>query len=160
MSPIMRTSVDIVNQMAAQPADDVLETIHAVMHLFRAQQYRTLRDGPHDLTHMDGKVLGFFARHPGATPSELAAHSGRDKGQLARLVAGLKDRGLLEASADAADRRSVRLRLTTEGRAVQKALQRQRQLLADAAVAGLTVEERRQLAALLDRVRSTLEGKS
>jgi hypothetical protein len=35
---------------------------------------------------MEGKVLGFFARHPGATQRDLAQHSGRDKAQLARLI--------------------------------------------------------------------------
>ncbi len=144
----------------AEPTDDVLEAIHAVMHLFRAVQYRVLRDGPHDVTHMDGKVLGFFARHPGATQSELAAHSGRDKGQLARLVAGLKERGLLEARADDADRRSVRLQLTTDGRAVHQTLQRQRRRLSDAAVAGLSAAEHRQLAALLERVRANLDAEA
>ncbi len=156
----MRKSVDHVNKTGVEPVDDVLESIHAVMHLFRSRQYRSANDGPHDLTHMDGKVLGFFARHPGATQSDLVAHSRRDKGQLARLIAGLKDRGLLEAEPDAADRRSVRLTLTAAGRAVQQTLLRQRRRLADAAVSGLTAAERRQLVALLDRVRSNLESAS
>jgi DNA-binding MarR family transcriptional regulator len=160
MSSIMRKSVDLVNQVAVEPDDDVLEAVHAVMHLFRSRQYRALRDGLQDLTHMDGKVLGFFARHPGATQSELSAHSGRDKGQLARLIAGLKERGLLEARADEADRRSLRLHLTADGRAVQQALRRRRQRLADAAVDGLSAAERHQLLALLARVRANLETTS
>ena len=153
----MRKQVDLVNQVGAAPADEVLEAIHSVMHLFRAQQYRVLRDGAHDLNHMDGKVLGFFSQHPGATQSDLALHSGRDKGQLARLIAGLKERGLLEARADEADRRSVRLQLSDQGRAVQQVLQRQRRRLAEAAVAGLTADERAALLALLGRVRGNLE---
>lgn len=153
----MRKSVDHVNQVAAEPLDDVLEATHAVMHAFRSRQYRVVRDGPHDLTHLEGKILGFFARHPGATQSEVVAHSGRDKGQLARLVATLKERGLLEARADENDRRNACLHLTSAGRAVQQALNRQRRRLADVAVAGLTSEERRVLVALLERVRSNLE---
>ena len=86
MSPIMRKSVDQVNQSAEVRDADVLELIHTVMHQVRSLQYRVLRDGPHDITHMDSKVLGFFGRHPGATQSEVAAHSGRDKAQLARLI--------------------------------------------------------------------------
>ncbi|MEY2873030.1 MAG: hypothetical protein RLZZ373_401, partial [Pseudomonadota bacterium] len=57
--------MDNVNHMAAP--DHPLELIHAVMHQYRSQQYQVLRDGPHDLTHMETKALGFFARHPGAT---------------------------------------------------------------------------------------------
>lgn len=144
--------------MANDAPDEVMECVHAVMHLFRAQQYRVLRGGAQELTHMDSKVLGFFARHPGGTQSDLAAHSGRDKGQLARLIGGLKERGLLQAQADETDRRTVRLSLTPQGRAAQQALQRQGRRVANAAVAGLSAEERAQLAALLRRVRANLEG--
>lgn len=149
MSPIMRKPVDA--------ADDVLERIHAVMHLYRAQQYRVRRDEPDAVTHMESKVLGFFARHPGATQSDLVAHSGRDKGQLARLIAGLRERALLEARTDEADRRSVRLQLSAAGQAADQALRRQARRLAGVAVKGLTEAEQDQLAALLDRVRANLE---
>lgn len=144
--------------MANEEPDAVMECVHSVMHLFRAQQYRVLRGAAHELTHMDSKVLGFFAHHPGATQSDLAAHSGRDKGQLARLVGGLKERGLLQAQADEADRRTVRLCLTPQGRAAQQTLQRQGRRVANTAVAGLSAEERAQLVALLRRVRSNLES--
>ena len=68
----MPKSIDIVNHRGQAPEpsvrdDDVLEAIHQVMHQYRAQQYRVLRDGPHKVTHMESKVLGFFGRHPGAT---------------------------------------------------------------------------------------------
>jgi DNA-binding MarR family transcriptional regulator len=158
MSSIMRKSVDTVNHAAPATPGDVLESVHAVMHLFRANRQRALREGQHALTHMEGKVLGFFARHPGATQSELAQHMERDKGQLARLVAGLKERGLLEAAVDAADRRSVRLQPTGEGRAIHQAMQRHGRRLAELAVTGLSAQEREQLLQLLARVRSNLEA--
>jgi DNA-binding MarR family transcriptional regulator len=169
MSSIMRKSIDLVNHTAASAAsagaadpagDDVLEAIHAVMHLVRSQQYRTAGAGPQDLTHMDGKVLGFFARHPGATQSELAAHSGRDKGQLARLIGGLRERGLLEAQADESDRRNLRLTLTAAGRAVQQTLQRRRRRLSDLAVAGMSDAEQRELLDLLARVQANRTGEA
>jgi len=121
-------------------------------------QYRFLRDGPHDITHMDGKVLGFFGRHPGATQSDLALHSGRDKAQLARLIKGLRDRGLLSGEVDENDRRHVRLVLTAEGQAVQRALQQQAKRLSAQAVAGLSAQEHRQLLALLGRVQRNLNA--
>ena len=92
---------------------DLLELVHSIMHDYRSLQYRFLRDGPHDITHMDGKVLEFFARNPGASQTDLVAHSNRDKAQLGRLIKGLKERGLLEGEADAKDRRSICLRLTS-----------------------------------------------
>ena len=136
----------------------MLELIHTVMHQYRSQQYRALRDGPHDITHMDSKVLGFFGRHAGATQSDLVAHSGRDKAQLARLIKGLRERGLLAAEADASDRRNVRLSLTQEGQAVQRALQQQARQLSARAVAGLSAQERQQLVGLLQRVKGNLDA--
>jgi DNA-binding MarR family transcriptional regulator len=155
MSSIMRKSVDHVKHRGE--ADEVVEAIHAVMHLYRSRQYRVLRDGEHGTTHLEGRVLGFFARHPGATLSELAAHSGRDKGQLARLVGGLRERGLLEARVDEADRRNQRLHLTPEGEAAQQLLRREGRKVAAAAVRGLSPQERQQLLALLARVHANLE---
>jgi DNA-binding MarR family transcriptional regulator len=163
----MRKSIDNVNQLGTALAatakataadDDVLELIHAVMHRYRSQQYRFLRDGPHDITHMDGKVLGFFGRHPGATQSDLAQHSGRDKAQLARLIKGMRDRGLLAAEADESDRRNVRLSLTAQGQSVQAALRQQARRLSARAVDGLSPADQQQLMALLRRVNSNLEG--
>ena len=156
MSFIMRKSNDNVNHMDSAPATDILELVHSVMHEYRSRQYRMLRDGPHDITHMDSKVLGYFDRHPGATQSDLAEHSGRDKAQLARLIKGLRDRGLLEATVDEADRRNVRLALTTEGRAIQRVLRQQAKKLSTRAAAGLSTEEQAQLLALLARVQHNL----
>jgi len=154
----MRKSVDHVNKSRDAGADDVLEQVHQLMHLVRSQQYRTLREAPGAVTHMESKVLGFFARHPGATLSELVAHSGRDKGQLARLVSGLRERGLLEGTVDEGDRRNLRLQLTQAGVEADQALRRQRRRLSAVAVKGLDDEERRQLSALLERVRANVEA--
>lgn len=163
----MRDKVDNVKQVAehvtkpavkpaAGPGSDCVDLIHAVMHQLRSRQFQALREGPHGLTHMDSKVLGFFGRHPGATLSDLAQHSGRDKAQLARLVAGLRERGLLEGAADEADRRSVRLSLTAQGKALQRALQQQHRRLSAAAVDGFSEAELAQLQALLLRMQGNL----
>jgi DNA-binding MarR family transcriptional regulator len=158
MSSIMRSKVDKVNQKPSSPAVEVLERVHDIMHLYRSTQQRSLRAGPHDLAHMEIKVLGFFARRPGATQSDLAAHSGRDKAQLARLVRGLRDRGLLEAVADEADKRSSRLSLSEEGKAMFAALHVHDGALAEAALAGIPEAERATLLDLLARVRANLES--
>jgi DNA-binding MarR family transcriptional regulator len=159
MSPIMIKSVDKVNHAREMLGDDdVLELVHTVMHQYRSLQYQVLRDGPHDITHMESKVLGFFAHRSGATQSDLVQHSGRDKAQLARLIKGLRERGLLDAQADPDDRRNLRLALTPEGDAVQRALRQQGQKVRAAAVAGLSDKERTQLAALLKRVKQNLDA--
>lgn len=137
-------------------SENLLDLVHTVMHEYRSLQYRFLRNGPHDITHMDGKVLEFFAARPGATHGDLVAHSGRDKAQLARLVKGLRERGLLHGDIDAADRRSVRLSLTASGREVYTALKQQAKRLSKKAVAGLSIVEEEQLKTLLRKVKSNL----
>ncbi|WP_229411048.1 MULTISPECIES: MarR family winged helix-turn-helix transcriptional regulator [unclassified Massilia] len=132
--------------------------MHAIMHLYRSAQQRSLRDGPNDLAHMEVKALGFFARHPGATQSELVAHSGRDKAQVARQIRALRERGLLDVQADELDRRSSRLSLSSEGRAVHAALHRNDGRLKEAALDGFTEEEKGALLDLLGRVRANLQA--
>ncbi len=157
----MRKSVDNVNlvdspRSAADTADAVVELVHSVMHRFRSLQFQALRDGAHELTHMEAKVMGFFSWRPGATLSDLAQHSGRDKAQLARLVKGLRERELLLAEADEADRRNVRLSLSAAGHAVQRALHDEAQLVNARAVDGLSAKEQAQLLGLLQRVKDNL----
>jgi len=153
MSSIMRHKVDNVNHAAA---DEVFDAIHALMHLYRGRQYRLLRESAHDITHLEDKVLGFFARHPGAMAGDLATHSGRDKAQIARLVTGLKERGLLEAQVDDTDRRKIRLHLSEAGRQLQRDNQRALSTVARQSLEGLSDAERQQLLALLQRVRANL----
>lgn len=157
----MRESIDNVNHGRESPAAgerDVLELIHSAMHRYRARQYRVLRDGSHDITHMDSRVLGYFDRHPGATQSDLAAHSGRDKAQLARLVKGLRERGLLDGVPDAVDRRNLRMTLTAQGKAVQRTLQQAARRLSAQAVAGLSEAQRAQLVQMLEQVNANLDS--
>jgi len=153
----MAKSVEFVNKTREAGADDVLEQVHALMHLVRARQFRALREAGQELTHMEARVLGFFGRHPGATLSELVAHSGRDKGQLAKLVGGLRERGLLEARADEADRRSQRLHLSEAGAEMHQALRRQARRLSTLAVKGFADADKARLQALLARLRANLE---
>lgn len=156
----MRKQVDKVNQNIWPPDEAVLDLIHAVMHQYRSQQYQVLRDGPHEITHMESKVLGFFGRQPGATQSALAEHSGRDKAQLARLIKGLRERGLLAGREDESDRRSVSLALTAAGQAVLRTLRQQGNRLNAKAVAGFTAAEKEKLRAMLARVKANLDGKT
>lgn len=156
----MGKPIDNVNQPAAKTpqasGDELLELVHRVMHQVRSQQYQALRDDPQALTHMESKVLGYFSRAPGSTQSDLVQHSGRDKAQLARLIKGLRERGLLDAQADADDRRNLRLDLTATGRALQRSLQQRTRQVATRAVAGFSAAEREQLRTLLQRVHDNL----
>lgn len=157
MSSNLQKQVNVVNQFGSSPAEAVFDSIHTLMHMYRSMQLRSLRDTGHELTHMEYKVLGFFAKHPGASQSELVAHSGRDKAQLARLMRGLRDKKLLDAQVDESDRRSARLRLTEEGLTVIQGLQALGSEVSNLAVTGMSEEECAQLLSLLQRVRTNLE---
>lgn len=166
----MRKKLDKVNHLVSPAADspppppltpgagapDSLDLMHALMHRIRSAQFQALREGQDALTPMDGKVLGFFGRHAGATLSELAAHSGRDKAQLARLVSGLRERGLLHGETDEQDRRNVRLSLTPQGQALQQALRQASRRVTLKALAGFSAQEKAQLQGLLLRMQANL----
>lgn len=153
----MHKTNDNVNHSQKNNEDGVLDLIHTIMHQYRSLQYQALRDGPHDITHMESKVLSFFGRHPGSTQSDLAKHSGRDKAQLARLIKNLRERGLLDAAEDQNDRRNVRLSLTADGQNILTVLRQQGKHLNNKAVTGMEQAEQLQLLQLLRRVKSNLE---
>lgn len=158
MSNIMAKSVDLVNQLpgAAATPEAVFELLHDVMHLYRGERQRAIAAGGQEITHLEAKVLGFFHRHPGATLSDLAAHAGRDKSQLARLIAGLRERGLLEATPDEADRRNLRLHPTASASEIHQAMRQQGTRVARAALSSLDAAERAQLVASLAKLATGL----
>lgn len=151
----MRKTVDHINERGAAPlaSEDLLESLHATLRALRGAYQR---QGEPGLSPLDGRVLGFFAGQPGATQRDLARHSGRDKGQLARLVQGLRTRGLLSATPDAADRRNLRLQLTPLGQQLQQTQQARMVHLGALAAGALTAEERAQLVRLLAKVREAV----
>jgi len=148
---------DNVSKMGIWLDSDVLEVVHAVVHAFRSKLLRGEAGQPRDLSPMEGKALGYFARHPGATQSDLATHAGRDRGQVARLIGGLKDKGLLLAVPDEADRRVWRLSLSEEAQALHKSMQQRQTVLASVATQGMSDREVRQLMGLLKRVLENLQ---
>lgn len=139
-------------------ARDLFEQLHQLMHLYRAQQYRILRDGPYDISHLEHRVLAFLARHPGATQSDLVMHFGRDKAQMARLVRGLRDRELVCGEVDAQDRRSTRLSLSSTGRQLYQSLRTHGEWLATQTLQDLNSVEQEQLQALVQRLHRSLSA--
>ena len=106
------------------------------------------------------KVLSYFGHYPGSTQSDLAKHSGRDKAQLARLIKGLRDTGLLDAVADESDKRNVRLTLTMDGEAVLTTLRQQAKRLNTLALKDMVSNEQQELLQLLQRVKVNLDAGS
>lgn len=151
----MKNKDDKVNQ--SPTADAVFEAIHKVMHLYRSQRLVSFKSEGQDITHMESRVLDYFAHHPDSTLSDLMHHSGRDKAQLTRLIRGLREGGLLDAVEDPTDRRIMRLRLSQQGSVLQRQLRQQGAHVLEKAVTGLSPSQCSELVALLQIVRGNLE---
>jgi DNA-binding MarR family transcriptional regulator len=142
---------------ATEYADAVAEQIHLIRRLYQAHLNRAYADTDREMVYMAGRILDHVARHPGCGQSDLSAYFHRDKGQVAKIVANLREKGLLEVEVVASDRRRQRLRLTEKGATVRDHSQRERDAVARQGVAGLDMSERMQLLELLTRMRQNLE---
>lgn len=148
--------IDIVNYMPDKIDQAIFESIHGLMHLYRSKMYKVLRDTALDLSHMENKVLGFFAKHPNSTLSALADCYNRDKAQLTRIIKVLKDKGLIEERKDESDRRKILLNLTAEGVSVHEILHKESISVCKEAIIGLNTEECETLLHLLDKLKKNL----
>ena len=160
MSTIMTKTInDQTPTLSSTPcAEDVFDAIHRLMHLYRSEQY--LSPNASGLTPMQGKVLRFFSNHPNSTLKELRVDFSKDKGQLAKLINGLKAMKLLKSQVDRIDKRQVRLELTPEGVRVQKRLRQHTQALAENACKGLQIKDRLALIATVNQLSKGLMTQS
>jgi DNA-binding MarR family transcriptional regulator len=141
-----------------QPAPDVFDAMHRVMHAYRAHMVRAMAAVHPELTFNEVRALQFIGRHPGATQKELVAHSGADKAQVARMVGLLQDKGWLEVSPHAADKRSRCLALSAQGDTLFKALRAGRQAVSARLLANCDSATQNQLVALLERLHANLDA--
>ena len=65
-------------------------------------------------------VLAALARHGSLTPSGIAEIEGISRPTATRIVAKLRDRGLVTAAEDVDDRRSCVLALSSDGAAIRE----------------------------------------
>ncbi len=145
-------SVESVSEAAG---DAVFEQMHEILFLFRSQLSQRLNKAGEDVPGMAWKVLGFYARHPGWTQMQLVEHSGRDKGQVARLVKQLTERGLLHRGDGFSGKRRG-LALTERGQLVFNRLQRHRAQLANQLTSVLSANEQAQLSRLLEKIKAPM----
>lgn len=129
----------------------LLELFHELVHAFRTTLQTAIAGDESGLAMMEARALGFIACHDGATAGDLAKSSGRDKGQIARLLGELVVRGLV-VRAEGSDRRTHTLHLTTEGKSVHRRLERRHRRAAAAMFASFSPAERATLAELLGRL--------
>lgn len=117
-----------------------------------SESLHDLYAGPFELSVTQWRVMAALGRFAPLTASDVGQRIVMDKVAVSRAVSSLMKRGLIERAADPEDRRRASLRLTEKGRTVHAqivplALKYEAELYA-----ALSVEERRTLNTLCDRL--------
>ncbi len=118
-----------------------LELLHFGFRAITAQPDRRLAERGYSRVHH--RILYFIGRHPRCSHKQLLDIMRVSRQYLHRPLRQLIDDGLVQAEADAQDRRIKRLSLTTDGAAFEEALtgEQRRQLAAVFAQAGTDAEQ-------------------
>jgi DNA-binding MarR family transcriptional regulator len=88
----------------------------------------------------------------GITPTLLSRYQSVSKNTISALLRGLEEQGFIQRALDPIDHRIFRIQLTSAGREFVKATSPNRMIYLNQLVSGLTVEERSQLIALLEKL--------
>lgn len=113
----------------ATPAE-IFDALHELLHIFRLRMRQRLGAVCPDLSFGEMRVLMHVGKHRGCTQKALVEHSGADKAQMARTLAGLEAKGWLVRREGAEDRRVRRLRLSAQGQRLFRQLGAERAALA------------------------------
>ncbi|HEX4325838.1 MAG TPA: MarR family winged helix-turn-helix transcriptional regulator [Burkholderiales bacterium] len=103
-------------------------------------------------------LLALLARRDDWTLSELARANNQDKGAVTRMTQGMQASRWIRVSPDPASGRNKTIRLTAKGRTLlerSEEISRRRQKFLEQA---LSMEERRQLIDMLERIREHALG--
>jgi DNA-binding MarR family transcriptional regulator len=139
--------------MTARLESTLAEQVRALVRATRAARQRLAVQATQVRPGVTGilAAIGSTGQDTGCHPKELAARCGLDASTISRAVATLVARGLVERSADPADRRACILTLTAAGRAALADLERQQADLLAAALRDWTASELDAFAATLTR---------
>lgn len=109
------------------------------------------------LTPTGVSVLLKVDRTGPARLSEVAASEGINPTMLSRVVADLVDAGLLKRRSDPGDRRSAWLESTPAGHKLSNRMRRERTAAVEAALQGLSPEQRRRIEKALPALEALAE---
>jgi MarR family transcriptional regulator for hemolysin len=129
---------------------EIAETAHAMRKAFD-RRAATL-----GVTRAQWTVLFRLSRMPGLRQVELADMLDVEPITLSRIVDRLEDIGLVERTADPADRRAWRLQVTQKAEPLIKKLKSLAEVLMDEAFEGLTPEDLALVREKLARIRENL----
>jgi len=113
----------------------------------------------HDIGFSDFTILESLLHKGPMLVNEIGRRIHLTSGSITTAVDRLEERGLVERSADASDRRAKQVSLTRTGRALITKIFDTHKATLDAAAEGLTRSEREALIALLKKLGTTAEAK-
>lgn len=135
------------------PTDEELAALGGALDLFTRRYKLAEALGPEKpLNELDKQVLFYVAKHPGCGPTDAARFLGVATTTASSATDRLAKRDLLERQRPEADRRAVALQLTAAGQARVAALLATYREFHRRMLDPLTVEERRQLIAMLTKI--------
>ena len=138
-------------------SEHIFDAIHSIQRSIRMRHHQLSREHSDGIAGMEFKALRFIATTEGATQKDLVERSGRDKGQIARIISNLKKQGLVVGVVDENDRRITRLQVTDQSRPLLAGFEDLNKQMAEQAVDGLTDEECQTLLSLLEKVGANLK---
>ena len=110
----------MVTRIATRTAESGRAEVAAQLRIAIARAARRLRQqAGRELTPSRASVLATVARDGPLTPSELAERERISRPTITRLVAKLKQQGLVECLPDPADGRSYRVAISAAGTALR-----------------------------------------
>lgn len=134
--------------------DNALALISAIRD--RANRFLTERmaqHGLHGLVTSHGNILYNLFIHKELSMKDLSQVTGKDKSTVTALVNKLLDLGYVTRKRDPEDQRSFCVSLTPKGEAMEKVFFQISEDLMATMYKGISEEERRQLVAILRRIK-------
>ena len=131
--------------MTSLSSVELFDCLHDFLHLFRTKVRAQVELSYPDLTLNEMRVLMHTGRSTEITQKQLIERSHTDKAQMARILAGLEDRGWLERTINPSDRRARCLRLTAEGTEIFSRLRGLQLQIADQLLSGFPQALQEQL---------------
>jgi DNA-binding MarR family transcriptional regulator len=136
-----------------------LELIPGIHRATHAIALALAADPKLEVTQAEAHVLAHLHEHGDSRISELHARFGHRRSTLTSVLDRLEQRGFIERRTDPEDRRSFVVAPTRAGRAKAAAVHRLLSAIEAAALAGVSDAQRARVAATLDAVAASAEGR-
>lgn len=128
------------------------------IHRSMRRSHRAISSDLNDVTLLQLHALGIVCDRGFVSMGELGQELGMTKASMTALVRRLVSSGWIVREASREDRRLVHLRLTPQGRASFRKLQKQKVRRFETAIDSLGASEKRQLLSILRDLRERLQN--